>query len=168
MRTGHPYEPMMAVSGIDHTVKIFSPDQRAQWDARHGIHLARQGYTGRSSLGFTRFGRRRPGTDVASLTTASAASRSGANGTGSDNTHDDVDRDDDDDDAAEEDIASIPATNGGLASRRRLHMAYEITSQNEERRQGGRRETTISVSSSCFFFQTCYSSMMGSDVNSES
>ena len=28
--TGHPYEPQLAVSGIDHTVKIFSPDQLAQ------------------------------------------------------------------------------------------------------------------------------------------
>ena len=28
--TGHPYEPMLAVSGIDNTVKIFSPDQIAQ------------------------------------------------------------------------------------------------------------------------------------------
>lgn len=28
--TGHPYEPQLAVSGIDHTVKIFSPDQAAQ------------------------------------------------------------------------------------------------------------------------------------------
>ncbi|KAF8437425.1 hypothetical protein BGX38DRAFT_1273993 [Terfezia claveryi] len=28
--TGHPYEPQLAVSGIDHTVKIFSPDQASQ------------------------------------------------------------------------------------------------------------------------------------------
>ena len=28
--TGHPYEPQIAVSGIDDTVKIFSPDQAAQ------------------------------------------------------------------------------------------------------------------------------------------
>ena len=38
--TGHPHEPMLAVSGIDHTIKIFSPDQRAQTDARRGINLA--------------------------------------------------------------------------------------------------------------------------------
>jgi nuclear receptor interaction protein len=24
--TGHPYNPLLAVSGIDHTVKIFSPE----------------------------------------------------------------------------------------------------------------------------------------------
>lgn len=28
--TGHPYEPKIAVSGIDYTVKIFSPDELAQ------------------------------------------------------------------------------------------------------------------------------------------
>ncbi|KAH0612962.1 uncharacterized protein H6S33_009342 [Morchella sextelata] len=28
--TGHPYEPKLAVSGIDYTVKIFSPDESAQ------------------------------------------------------------------------------------------------------------------------------------------
>ncbi|KAK5129728.1 hypothetical protein LTR08_002939 [Meristemomyces frigidus] len=31
---GHPYEPMLAVSGIDHTIKIFSPDARAREQAR--------------------------------------------------------------------------------------------------------------------------------------
>ncbi|KAL9637620.1 MAG: hypothetical protein Q9204_001806, partial [Flavoplaca sp. TL-2023a] len=31
---GHPYEPVLAVSGIDSTIKIFSPDNRAQEDAR--------------------------------------------------------------------------------------------------------------------------------------
>lgn len=36
---GHPYEPMIAASGIDNTVKIFSPDRRAQDDARHGVNI---------------------------------------------------------------------------------------------------------------------------------
>jgi nuclear receptor interaction protein len=27
---GHPYEPLLAVSGIDYTVKLFSPDQELQ------------------------------------------------------------------------------------------------------------------------------------------
>ncbi|KAL5335096.1 hypothetical protein BJX70DRAFT_332188 [Aspergillus crustosus] len=36
---GHPYEPTIAVSGIDDTIKIFSPDQRAQEDARKGINI---------------------------------------------------------------------------------------------------------------------------------
>lgn len=34
---GHPYEPLLAVSGIDSTIKIFSPDARAQADARGEI-----------------------------------------------------------------------------------------------------------------------------------
>ncbi|KAL3461049.1 WD40 repeat-like protein [Aspergillus heterothallicus] len=36
---GHPYEPIIAASGIDDTIKIFSPDQRAQDDARRGINI---------------------------------------------------------------------------------------------------------------------------------
>ncbi|EAA66160.1 hypothetical protein AN0287.2 [Aspergillus nidulans FGSC A4] len=36
---GHPYEPTIAASGIDDTIKIFSPDQRAQEDARNGINI---------------------------------------------------------------------------------------------------------------------------------
>ncbi|KAL4872689.1 hypothetical protein BDV12DRAFT_124781 [Aspergillus spectabilis] len=36
---GHPYEPTIATSGIDDTIKIFSPDQRAQEDARKGINI---------------------------------------------------------------------------------------------------------------------------------
>nr|KMM70291.1 WD repeat-containing protein [Coccidioides posadasii RMSCC 3488] len=37
---GHPYEPTLAVSGIDNTIKIFSPDARAQHDASVGINIA--------------------------------------------------------------------------------------------------------------------------------
>ncbi|EEP81871.1 conserved hypothetical protein [Uncinocarpus reesii 1704] len=37
---GHPYEPTIAVSGIDNTIKIFSPDARAQHDAKIGINIA--------------------------------------------------------------------------------------------------------------------------------
>lgn len=54
---GHPYEPLLAVSGIDHTIKIFSPDSRAQKDAEEGINIssATNGSSGYSSLS----GRRR-------------------------------------------------------------------------------------------------------------
>ncbi|WEW58768.1 hypothetical protein PRK78_004236 [Emydomyces testavorans] len=37
---GHPYEPTIAVSGIENTIKIFSPDARAQHDAKVGINIA--------------------------------------------------------------------------------------------------------------------------------
>ncbi|KAJ5483970.1 hypothetical protein N7539_005766 [Penicillium diatomitis] len=36
---GHPYEPAIAVSGIDQTIKIFSPDRHAQDLARRGINI---------------------------------------------------------------------------------------------------------------------------------
>ena len=56
---GHPYEPVLAVSGIDHTIKIFSPDYRAQADAQAGINIssATHGSSGFSSIS----GRRRAG-----------------------------------------------------------------------------------------------------------
>ncbi|KAL9604024.1 MAG: hypothetical protein Q9219_000786 [cf. Caloplaca sp. 3 TL-2023] len=49
---GHPYEPVLAVSGIDSTIKIFSPDNRAQEDARAGttVGSASNGFTTHSSL----------------------------------------------------------------------------------------------------------------------
>ncbi|KAI4152326.1 MAG: hypothetical protein L6R39_001851 [Caloplaca ligustica] len=49
---GHPYEPVLAVSGIDSTIKIFSPDRRAQDDARAGINVGygSSGLTTHSSL----------------------------------------------------------------------------------------------------------------------
>lgn len=59
MTGGHPYEPLLAVSGIDSTIKIFSPDQRAQEDARKGINVTRHDRSGWSSLEFGGMARRR-------------------------------------------------------------------------------------------------------------
>lgn len=58
--SGHPYEPILAVSGIDHTIKIFSPDCRAQADAEAGrnISTATNGSSGVSSLSGRRMARR--------------------------------------------------------------------------------------------------------------
>ncbi|CEJ53969.1 hypothetical protein PMG11_00299 [Penicillium brasilianum] len=36
---GHPYEPTIAASGIDNTIKIFSPDRHAQDLAHRGINI---------------------------------------------------------------------------------------------------------------------------------
>lgn len=36
---GHPIEPLLAVSGIDNTIKIFSPDHQLQEQARHGVGI---------------------------------------------------------------------------------------------------------------------------------
>ncbi|KAL8709592.1 MAG: hypothetical protein Q9220_005684 [cf. Caloplaca sp. 1 TL-2023] len=59
---GHPYEPVLAVSGIDSTIKIFSPDSRAQEDARSGINVGSSlnGSTTHSSLTGRRRRRSRP------------------------------------------------------------------------------------------------------------
>lgn len=58
--SGHPYEPILAVSGIDHTIKIFSPDSRAQADAKAGMNIstATNGSSGFSSLSVRRMARR--------------------------------------------------------------------------------------------------------------
>jgi WD40 repeat protein len=48
---GHPYEPMLAVSGIDHTVKIFSPDGRQRFDAKRGIGIEESDHSTFSSIG---------------------------------------------------------------------------------------------------------------------
>ncbi|KAF2488314.1 WD40 repeat-like protein [Lophium mytilinum] len=36
----HPYEPMLAISGIDHTIKIFSADAKARQNARDGVAIS--------------------------------------------------------------------------------------------------------------------------------
>ena len=60
LNSGHPYEPLLAVSGIDHTIKIFSPDARAQDDAHAGVNLgvSATGFSGYSSLSSHRTRRR--------------------------------------------------------------------------------------------------------------
>ncbi|KAL9105919.1 MAG: hypothetical protein Q9227_008979 [Pyrenula ochraceoflavens] len=50
---GHPYEPMIACSGIDNTIKVFSPDERLQTDARDGVNLLNPNGPGTSSLRLT-------------------------------------------------------------------------------------------------------------------
>lgn len=124
MLIGHPYEPMLAVSGIDHTVKIFSPDARARRDARLGVGVRPADPTSFSSLGFGRMRRApRRTADTASASTASvAAAGESANQA----------RVDDDED--EEYVAP-----NGLSSRRRMADEYRITSQNDVDRRGGNR-----------------------------
>ncbi|KAF2438781.1 WD40 repeat-like protein [Karstenula rhodostoma CBS 690.94] len=115
---GNPYEPTMAVSGIDHTIKIFSPDANAQRNARKGVgvHSADRGL---SSLGFGR--RRRPRRP--SATSPPAVPRDPSL------SDDDVD----DDEVAE----------NGLKSRKAMHEQYQITSQNDMDRKGGREDAFI-------------------------
>ncbi|KAF2823466.1 WD40 repeat-like protein [Ophiobolus disseminans] len=112
---GHPYEPTMAVSGIDHTIKIFSPDARDQRNARKGVGIQSSDPGSFSSLNW---GRRR---------------------------HARSDDEGDDERPAEalSDSDEEVAVNG-LRSRKRMHEAYQITSQNDMDRKGGREDYFIS------------------------
>jgi nuclear receptor interaction protein len=125
---GHPYEPTMAVSGIDHTIKIFSPDAHEQRNARLGIGV-RAADPGFSSLGFG--SRRRGRTRTTSETSVSNETSQEAR------EHNDEGEDDDE----EERVAPH-----GLRSRKRMHLEYEITSKNDMDRKGGREDAFITVS----------------------
>ena len=54
---GHPYEPLIAASGIDHTIKIFSPDTRAQEDARNGVNISSSVHSSRGHSSLSRSSR---------------------------------------------------------------------------------------------------------------
>lgn len=119
---------MLAVSGIDHTIKIFSADKLARHNARNGIGVSPADSSSFSSLSFSRSRLRRrggnangepPTSEPSSRTLASETSRS-------------------DDDDADANISS-----NGLASRKRMHDEYKITSQNDIERRGGIRDTYI-------------------------
>ncbi|MCJ1409144.1 hypothetical protein MMC19_003222 [Ptychographa xylographoides] len=136
--TGHPHEPLLAVSGIDHTIKIFSPDRLAQKDARNGLKLGTSatGSSGHSTL-FMRARRHRYPVPPAADT----------------NDHDhhhrsDTERaepDSDSDSDIDSDTAA-PHTHNGLASRKRMHDSYQIIGQNDVERQGGMRDAFITRS----------------------
>jgi nuclear receptor interaction protein len=110
----------MAVSGIDHTIKIFSPDARDQRNARKGVGVQSSDPGSFSSLNW---GRRR---------------RAQAN--------DDEERPSEE--RANEDLSDSDeeVSMNGLKSRKRMHEAYQITSQNDMDRKGGREDYFISVS----------------------
>jgi nuclear receptor interaction protein len=129
---GHPYETMLAVSGIDHTIKIFSPDARAREAARLGRGIEAHDASGFSSLAWPpRYGgRRRP----ARHSSSSATSEPAVGRTDHANEEDDNDNDD-------------YVAPSGLASRRRLHQSYQITQQNDVERMGGNQDAFITVSS---------------------
>ncbi|KIW62421.1 hypothetical protein, variant 1 [Phialophora macrospora] len=109
---GHPYEPMIACSGIDSTVKIFGSggDSRERKAAEKGIDVANPGGSVHSSLAFG--GRRR-----------ARRTRSGSGEA-------------EDSDTEEE---NQETSSRGLKSRRAMHRSYTITSRNdaERRRSAG-------------------------------
>jgi nuclear receptor interaction protein len=119
--SGHPYEPAMAVSGIDHTIKIFSPDSRDQRNARRGIGV-------QSSSSGTFLSR-----DWQRRRRAQSANQ---------------DKCDEDEERAAEALSDSDeeVSLNGLKSRKRMHEAYQIISQNDMDRKGGREDYFISVS----------------------
>ncbi|KAJ4325604.1 hypothetical protein N0V94_000559 [Neodidymelliopsis sp. IMI 364377] len=112
---GHPYEPTMAVSGIDHTIKIFSPDIRDQKNARRGVGVHSVDTNGFSSINLSR--RRRPSRSEAQVEAS-------------------------DDEALSESEGEYAGN--GLKSRKRMQRAYQITSKNDMDRKGGRDDYFIS------------------------
>jgi nuclear receptor interaction protein len=122
---GHPYEPTMAVSGIDHTIKIFSPDAHLQRNARKGIGVHSSDPGSFSSLNF---GRRRRNREPSS---SEPRTETGESEPAVD--HHDPPSDSDDEVAP-----------GGLGSKKRMHQSYQITSQNDMDRKGGRDDYFIS------------------------
>jgi len=122
---GHPYETILAVSGIDHTIKIFSPDERAREAARLGRGVEAHDASDFSSLAWpSRIGRRasrRSGTSEPAVASPSAEAG---------------------EDEGENDDYVAPT---GLASRRRMHESYQITQQNDVDRQGGNQDSFVTV-----------------------
>ncbi|KAK5109082.1 hypothetical protein LTR62_007538 [Meristemomyces frigidus] len=129
---GHPYESLLAVSGIDHTVKIFSPDARARAKARLGVGVSAHDASQFSSLAFPHrmSGGRRRSTRPSAGTSDSAVPGSFL----------------DDDDTMAEDERFVVAN--GLASRNRSHQKEGIVARNEAERAGGveAHEGFVSVS----------------------
>ncbi len=120
---GHPYETMLAVSGIDHTIKIFSPDARAREVARLGEQIRAADSSQFSSLAWpSRYGRRRQSRRESSTQTTSEPA---------------VPAPDADD---EEYVAPT-----GLASRKKMKDMYRIMNQNDVERQGGNQDAFLTV-----------------------
>ncbi|GIZ39897.1 hypothetical protein CKM354_000326000 [Cercospora kikuchii] len=119
---GHPYETMLAVSGIDSTVKIFSPDARRREDAR----LAR-GVSAAEPSSPVRIGRRnrRPAR---------------AHGENADQPSADAAVDASDSDANDDHVSSL-----GLRSRRRMHQSYQIVQQNNMELEGSSHDSSITL-----------------------
>lgn len=133
---GHPYEPMIACSGIDSSVKIFAPggDSRDRYLARQGIDIANPGGARHSSLGLGRMRRRRRHVD--------------------DVTDSNSDDDNDNEEGEDKDKQSKKAVEdgegvapGGLKSRRvSMDRVYQITSQNNAERHRSEGDAFMTVS----------------------
>ncbi|KAI7358917.1 WD40 repeat-like protein [Hortaea werneckii] len=141
---GHPYETMMAVSGIDHTIKIFSPDARARAKARLGDGISAHDPSQFSSLAYpARIGRRVP---------RRSQRQSGGEGDTADRPHDGseppgllpLETAVHDTTLPEEEEEDFVAPSG-LQSRKRMQNAHQITSSNDRDREGGNSDAFITV-----------------------
>ena len=130
---GHPYETMLAVSGIDHTIKIFSPDGRAREAARLGRGISAHDSSEFSSLAWPArmAGRRRVSRRSESQTTSEPAVSAEQRDAEAEARR----REEDDDYVAP----------NGLSSRKRMQNAYQIMNQNDVDRQGGNQDAFITV-----------------------
>lgn len=127
---GHPYEPMLAVSGIDHTIKIFSPDARARAVARLGEEVQAADPSAFSSLAWpARIGRRRPGRRESQPESQTTTTSEPAVPTTIPENPDEDDH--------------ISPT--GLRSRKKMRDAYRIMNQNDVDRQGGNQDAFLTV-----------------------
>ncbi|KAF2399562.1 WD40 repeat-like protein [Trichodelitschia bisporula] len=123
---GHPYEPMLAVSGIDHTIKIFSPDARDRQNAALGKGMTHFDYSTFSSISSidlrgTRLYHRSPRHVERGWSEYGEASMSA-------------------DDESDSDDPTVVTSSNGLASRKRLQDEYAIISENDMERRSRARE----------------------------
>lgn len=126
---GHPYETMLAVSGIDHTIKVFSPDARARDVARLGEEVQAADPTAFSSLAWpSRVGRRRSSRRESQQESQTTTSEPAVPATIAEDP--------------DEDEYVAPT---GLKSRKKKHDAYRIMNQNDVERQGGNQDAFLTV-----------------------
>ncbi|KAF2663878.1 WD40 repeat-like protein [Microthyrium microscopicum] len=124
----HPYEPMLAVSGIDSTVKIFSPDAHARRAARHASGISRVDPSQFSSI---RSRRRRNQNRAA--TTDRGTQHNDSSSAGPEEAEEEV-----------SDSDSEYVYPNGLPSRKRMQDEYKITSENDMNRRSGNNHQYIS------------------------
>lgn len=122
---GHPYETMLAVSGIDSTIKIFSPDSRAREAARLGRGVEAADSSSFSSISWRA---RMRGSRVPRETGTTSEPAMPA-----ENSEQSVEDNED----------YVAPT--GLPSRKRMRDEYRIVAQNDVDRQGGNQEAFITV-----------------------
>ncbi|KAF2764599.1 WD40 repeat-like protein [Teratosphaeria nubilosa] len=138
---GHPYEAMMAVSGIDHTIKIFSPDFRARAAARLGVGVSSVDSSQFSSIQWPRRIGRRRGQPPTTAGPDEPGSRSESNVTSEPPVPTPSRPQDEIEDEDEEYVAPT-----GLTSRKRIHDQYRIVNKNDMERQGGNQDAFITRS----------------------